>query len=159
MTASSTRRRVLVVEDDETLRESLRYTLSRDGYEVVAAADGPAGLRVAREDEPDLVILDLMLPGLDGLEVCRQIRRSSQVPILMLTAKREEVDRVVGLEIGADDYVAKPFSMRELLARVRALLRRSVYGAQQATEKPTVVRSGDMTIDLGRRETRIGERV
>ena len=146
------RRRVLVVEDDETLRESLRYTLTHEGYDVSAAADGLAGLRAAQDDTPSLVLLDLMLPGMDGLEVCRRIRRRSQVPILMLTAKREEVDKIVGLEVGADDYLTKPFSMRELLARVRAMLRRAEFAAGQQVEAPPVVRSCDLTIDLRRRE-------
>ena len=115
---------VLVVEDEENLLEALRYNLTREGYEVLTATDGERGLASAKDNDPDLIILDIMLPSLNGLEVCRIIRRDSDVPMLMLSAKGEEADRVVGLELGADDYVVKPFSMRELLARVRALLRR-----------------------------------
>ena len=116
---------ILVVEDEENLLQALKYKLEKEGYSVLTAGDGEKGLEIAREANPDLIILDIMLPKLDGFEVCRILRRESTIPILMLTAKAEEVDRVVGLELGADDYVTKPFSMRELLARVKALLRRS----------------------------------
>ena len=116
---------ILVVEDEENLLEALKYNLGKEGYSVLTAGDGEKGLETARETSPDLIILDIMLPKLDGFEVCRILRRESTTPILMLTAKAEEVDRVVGLELGADDYVTKLFSMRELLARVKALLRRS----------------------------------
>lgn len=115
---------VLVVEDDETLSEMLEYNLSRQGYEVLVAKNGRSGVDLTRQHQPDLIVLDVMLPGLDGFEVCRIVRQEFNVPILMLTARAEEVDRVVGLEMGADDYLTKPFSMRELLARVKALLRR-----------------------------------
>jgi DNA-binding response OmpR family regulator len=142
---------VLIVEDDETLRESLRYTLALEGYDVRAVADGLAGLRSAEEDPPSAIVLDLMLPGMDGLEVCRQIRRKSQVPIMMLTAKREEVDKVVGLEVGADDYMTKPFSMRELVARMRALLRRAEYGGESRQES-AILRCGAISVDTRRRE-------
>ena len=116
--------RVLVVEDDITLRETVAYSLGKDGYEVLSAEDGYAALETARREQPDLLLLDVMLPGLDGFEVCRILRKETSVPILMLTARSDEVDRVVGLEMGADDYLTKPFSMRELMARVKALLRR-----------------------------------
>ena len=116
--------KVLIVEDDATLRETLRYNFEREGYRVASAADGLQALELAGSERPDAVILDVMLPGLDGFEVCRALRRESTVPILMLTAKDEEVDKVVGLELGADDYLTKPFSLRELLARVKAMLRR-----------------------------------
>ncbi|MGA3094635.1 MAG: response regulator transcription factor [Dehalococcoidales bacterium] len=116
--------RVLVVEDDQTLSGVLKYNLSKEGYAVFSAADGAHALEVAKSEKPDIILLDLMLPKLDGLEVCRILRKESSVPILMLTAKSDEVDRVVGLEIGADDYVSKPFGVRELMARVRAMLRR-----------------------------------
>lgn len=115
---------VLVVDDEASLRAALAYNLRREKYMVEVAADGEEALRLARTVNPALVILDIMLPGMDGLDVCRQIRRESSVPILMLTARGDEIDRVVGLEIGADDYLSKPFSMRELVARVRAMLRR-----------------------------------
>ena len=119
-----TNRSVLVVEDEENLVEALRYNLEHEGYAVLTAPDGGSGLETARAALPDLVILDVMLPNLDGLEVCRILRRETDVPILMLTARDDEIDRVVGLEIGADDYLTKPFSMRELIARTRAMLRR-----------------------------------
>ena len=116
--------KVLVVDDEEAVRELIELYLTKEGFEVIHARDGREALRVNGEQHPDLVILDLMLPGLDGWDVCRQIRTGSRVPIIMLTARGEEVDRVVGLEIGADDYVVKPFSPRELVARVKAVLRR-----------------------------------
>jgi two-component system alkaline phosphatase synthesis response regulator PhoP len=116
---------VLVVEDEESLASALSYNFRKQGFNVVTAADGYEGLQAARRDRPDVVLLDVMLPRMDGLEVCRRLRGDSAVPILMLTAKGEELDRVIGLELGADDYVTKPFSMRELIARVRALIRRS----------------------------------
>ena len=115
---NSPARTVLVVDDEPTLVAALKYNLEREGYRVLTAADGGAALDVARSRRPDLLVLDLMLPVMDGLEVCRALRREMSVPILMLTAKGEEIDKVVGLEIGADDYVTKPFGMRELLARV-----------------------------------------
>ena len=110
--------KVLIVEDDQTLLEVIKYNLSKEGYGVVTAMDGACALEIARGEKPELVVLDIMLPKLDGLEVCRILRKESSVPILMLTAKNEEVDKVVGLEIGADDYMTKPFSMREFIARV-----------------------------------------
>jgi len=119
-------RTVLVVEDEPALASALSYNLRKSGFNVLSAADGIAGLQEARRASPDVIVLDLMLPKMDGLEVCRRIRADSDVPILMLTAKSEEFDKVVGLEVGADDYLTKPFGMRELMARVRALLRRSV---------------------------------
>ncbi|MDZ4278301.1 MAG: response regulator transcription factor [Dehalococcoidia bacterium] len=140
---------ILVVEDEPTLTATLRYSLEREGYRVVSAPDGEEGLEKARAARPDLVILDLMLPGLDGFEVCRILRRDTASPILMLTAKTEEVDKVVGLELGADDYVTKPFGMRELLARVRALLRRAEQAPAQEVE---VITSGDLQVNLGSRQ-------
>ncbi|CAI8008851.1 Alkaline phosphatase synthesis transcriptional regulatory protein SphR [Geodia barretti] len=121
---------------------ALKYTLEQEGYDTLTAVDGESGLRIAQSRSPDLVILDVMLPSLDGFEVCRILRRQSNIPILMLTARGEEVDRVVGLELGADDYVTKPFNMRELLARVRNMLRRS------STPALEVIRSGNLKIDL-----------
>jgi DNA-binding response OmpR family regulator len=140
-------RTVLVVDDEPTLVATVKYNLEREGYRVLTATDGEGALSLARSERPDLLLLDLMLPVMDGLEVCRILRRETQLPILMLTAKGEEVDKVVGLELGADDYVTKPFGMRELLARVRALLRR----AESAPESESLV-SGDLQIDLKRRE-------
>ena len=146
---NSPARTVLVVDDEPTLVAALKYNLEREGYRVLTAADGGAALDVARSRRPDLLVLDLMLPVMDGLEVCRALRREMSVPILMLTAKGEEIDKVVGLEIGADDYVTKPFGMRELLARVRALLRRA-----EPTAETEVLATGDLEIDLKRREAR-----
>jgi DNA-binding response OmpR family regulator len=116
--------KILIVEDDLVLRETLEYRLRQGGYAVAATGDGESALKIADEENPDLVLLDIMLPGIDGFEVCRVLRRTTTVPILMLTARTEEVDRVVGLEVGADDYITKPFSMRELMARIKAQLRR-----------------------------------
>lgn len=141
--------KVLVVEDEENLLEALKYNLERDGYTALTASDGERGLTLAREHRPDLVILDIMLPQLDGLEVCRILRRESDMPIIMLTAKGEEVDRVVGLELGADDYITKPFSMRELLARLRTVLRRTRSGGHGETlSSREVLTSGDLVVDL-----------
>jgi DNA-binding response OmpR family regulator len=146
---------ILVVEDEPTLVATLRFNLERDGYSVLTAQDGDIGLAQARAHRPDLVLLDLMLPGLNGLEVCRVLRRESTTPILMLTARAEETDKVVGLEVGADDYLTKPFSMRELLARVRALLRRA---EMPAVEESELIVRGDLQVDMRRREaTRKGE--
>lgn len=148
-------KKILVVDDEPTLVATLKYNLEREGYRVITAADGESGLSAARADRPDLILLDLLLPVMDGLEVCRILRRETTTPILMLTAKTEEIDKVVGLELGADDYVTKPFSMRELLARVRALLRR----AQAATTAETdLLRAGDFEVDLRRMEASRGGR-
>jgi len=149
--------KVLVVEDDMTLLETLEYNLERQGYEVWKATDGPKALDVARKKQPDLIVLDVMLPGLDGFEVCRILRREMSAPILMLTARADEVDKVVGLEVGADDYLTKPFSMRELLARVKALLRRvRLIREELSTESEAASRDvlsfGDLLIDLNRHE-------
>ncbi len=154
-----TNERVLVVEDEPALRDTLEWNLVREGYQVQTAADGIAGLQRAREWKPDLLILDLMLPGMDGLEVCRQLRKDSALPILMLTARESETDRVVGLEMGADDYLTKPFHMRELLARVKAQLRRARLVRDEknpaaATDSPPEepILCGDLTIDFSRGE-------
>jgi len=150
-------RTILVVDDEQTLRETLAEALDADGFRVITAADGREALARFREHRPDLVVLDLMLPELSGIEVCRIIRQESGIPILMLTAKSSEVDKVVGLELGADDYVTKPFSLRELSARIRALLRRT---EQAAGEGPASVAVGDLTVDLaGHRLLRDGEPV
>lgn len=142
--------KILVVEDEERIRQFLQRGLSFEGYRVDIAPDGTTGLELARENPPDLVLLDLMLPGMDGLEVCRRIRAVSDVPILMLTAKETIEDRVTGLDAGADDYLVKPFAFDELLARVRALLRRS-----QPTQ-PQVYRFADLELDTGTRQGRRG---
>ncbi len=125
-------RKVLVVDDEDSVRELIELYLKKEGFEVIHARDGREALRLNGQHHPDLIVLDLMLPGLDGWEVCRQIRSSHQVPIIMLTARTEEVDRIVGLELGADDYVVKPFSPRELVARVKAVLRRGTSAAEEA---------------------------
>ena len=138
--------RVLVVEDDEAIRDVVKFNLVNAGYEVLEAAEGNIALRTARTGRPDLVILDLMLPGMSGLEVCRSLRRDSVVPIIMLTAKDTETDRVVGLELGADAYITKPFSMRTLLARVGAVLRRST-GPASPSEVPERQQLGSFVID------------
>jgi len=143
-----TAKKILVVDDEPTLLATVRYNLERDGYSVITAADGGAAVSIARDQRPDLIILDLMLPVMDGFEVCRLLRREMNVPILMLTARTDEVDKVVGLELGADDYVTKPFSMRELMARVKAHLRRT----QHAVEPAEMLVSGDLEIDLTGRE-------
>jgi DNA-binding response OmpR family regulator len=149
--------KLLIVEDEPALLETLQYNLRRQGYQVLATRDGLDALDVARREHPDLILLDIMLPGLDGLEVCRVLRAEMNAPILMLTARADEVDKIVGLEVGADDYMTKPFSMRELTARVKALLRRVRLMRQEmtsASDIPSMERLvyGDLTIDLGRRE-------
>ncbi|MHB0871154.1 MAG: winged helix-turn-helix domain-containing protein [Chloroflexota bacterium] len=141
--------KILVVEDERILLDTLRYNLSKAGYEVRTADDGEAALRVARQESPDLVLLDVMLPKVDGFDVCRTLRQESSVPILMLTARDDEVDKVLGLELGADDYLTKPFSLRELMARVKALLRRSemvLSDGERLAGKP--LREGDLEVDL-----------
>ena len=150
---------VLVVDDDPTLRETLAWNLEQEGYRVVVAADGRQALERFRTDRPDLVLLDVMLPEISGVEVCRRMRVDSDVPILMLTARDSEVDKVVGLEVGADDYVTKPFSLRELQARVRALLRRADMRVPADAPGPPV-QVGAAEVDLaGRRLLRDGRAV
>jgi two-component system, OmpR family, response regulator len=143
-------RKILAVEDDPNLLETLRYNLRKEGYEVLTADDGERGVQVARQEKPDLLILDVMLPKLSGLEVCRILRKETVMPILMLTARADETDKVVGLEIGADDYMTKPFSMRELLARVRAMLRRAKMTELAQAGDITPVRIGNLEIDAAR---------
>lgn len=144
---------ILVVDDETRIVKLARDYLERAGFRVLSSGDGPGALAAARHDHPDLIVLDLMLPGMDGLDVCRTLRRESDVPIIMLTARAEEVDRLIGLELGADDYVVKPFSPRELVARVRTVLRR----IQGAVRQPGILRAADLEIDLeGHRLTRSG---
>jgi DNA-binding response OmpR family regulator len=150
-------KKILIVDDEPTLVATLKYNLERENFQVMSASDGEAALSLARAGAPDLVVLDLMLPTMGGLEVARILRKEMRVPILMLTAKGTETDKVLGLEIGADDYVTKPFGMQELLARVRALLRRSE--STEDTAAPETARSGDIRIDLLRREATKGEHV
>jgi DNA-binding response OmpR family regulator len=149
--------KILVVEDDSTLLETLEYNLTRQGYQVLTATDGPTALAVAHRERPDLIVLDVMLPGIDGFEVCRILRREMSVSILILTARADEVDKVVGLEMGADDYLTKPFSMRELLARVKAQLRRVRLIREELVAEgngPSAegLTFGDLVIDLDRHE-------
>lgn len=148
--------KILVVEDEPTLQETLAYNLKRQGYSVELASDGQAAIDTARRTQPNLIVLDIMLPILDGFEVCRILRQEMNVPILMLTARDDEIDRVIGLEMGADDYMTKPFSMREFLARVKAQLRRvrlirEEIDTKSETTKETL-RFGNLTLDLTRRE-------
>jgi len=154
--------KILVVEDEPTLQETLAYNLSREGYSVDTASDGQAALETARRVRPDLILLDVMLPVLDGFEVCRILRQEMNVPILMLTARDDEIDRVIGLGIGADDYVTKPFSMRELLARVKAQLRRSRLDRQEAEAQSApipkeILRFDNLVLDLSRREVLLND--
>lgn len=143
--------RVLMIEDDPTVAEIVVRYLERDGFDATWVADGAEGLRLALDTEPDLVVLDLMLPTMDGLEVCRRLREAMPVPVIILTARGDETDRLVGLELGADDYVAKPFSPRELVARVKAVLRRA-RGQLLTPAGPTVVRTGGLVVDLAARQ-------
>jgi two-component system alkaline phosphatase synthesis response regulator PhoP len=149
--------RILIVDDEPNIRHTVSYNLRREGHEVLDAADGETALGTARGQALDLVILDLMLPGIDGLEVCRRLRERSAVPILMLTARDTEIDRVVGLELGADDYLAKPFSMRELVARVKAILRRANLdrAAAEASAHDRIAADG-LAIRLGQRRVEVG---
>ena len=150
--------RILIVEDEESLADSVRYNLEREGYAVTVAADGRRALERFREESPSLVILDLMLPEVSGLDLCRSIRAESDVPIIMVTAKDSEADKVTGLELGADDYVTKPFSVRELVSRVRALLRRTRMQADASPED--VVGGGPVQMDVVRHEVLVsGEAV
>jgi len=143
--------KILVVEDDRNLLDTLKYNLSKEGYNAVTAIDGAEALAVARREKPDLIILDIMLPKLSGFEVCRILRKEMTIPILMLTAKDEEIDKIVGLEIGADDYMTKPFSMRELLARLGAVLRRTEM-AVRSVGGEKLLRVGDLEIDIARHQ-------
>ena len=145
---------ILIVEDDRATAELVRLYLIRDGYSVVLAADGAEGLRLAREHNPLLVVLDLMLPKMDGIEVCRTLRSESNVPIIMVTARVEEEDRLTGLDLGADDYVTKPFSPRELVARVRAVLRRT--GREVGEAESEMLSQGGITVDMAAREVTVG---
>jgi DNA-binding response OmpR family regulator len=151
-----TGKRVFVVDDDAKTVELVRLYLSRDGYKVITASDGIEALRLAREARPDLIVLDLMLPGCDGLEICRTLRRESDVPIIMLTARTTEDDKLAGLEVGADDYVTKPFSPKELAARVRAVLRR--LPDEGLKRGPQEIQSGDLVIDFVKHEASVAGR-
>jgi len=152
-----TQRTILIVEDDRNLVDTLKYNLNKEGYQVVSTVDGGQALETAREHRPDVIILDIMLPTMSGLEVCRILRKEMTVPILMLTAKSEELDKVVGLEVGADDYLTKPFSMRELIARVRAMLRRTEMGAPSPSEESSLMVLDTLKVDVGRHQATIAD--
>ncbi|MCR4393709.1 MAG: response regulator transcription factor [Dehalococcoidales bacterium] len=143
-------KRVLIVDDDVKIVELVKLYLNRDGYSVITAFDGNEALRLAREAHPDLIVLDIMLPGIDGLEICRTLRAESSVPIILLTAKTTEDDRITGLDMGADDYITKPFSPKELAARVRAVFRRTPDESLQMG--PAEIKYGDLTINFPRHE-------
>ncbi|WP_454296226.1 response regulator transcription factor [Salana multivorans] len=154
--------RILLVEDEESYRAPLAYRLAKDGYEVVEAATGTEAVELFNADGADLVLLDLMLPGLDGVQVCQELRRTSDVPVIMVTAKDDEIDKVVGLEIGADDYVTKPYSYRELLARIRAVLRRRsgsgsvpAVGGGEEIDDDEVLAVGHVRLDTGSHEVQV----
>ncbi|HSM25363.1 MAG TPA: response regulator transcription factor [Anaerolineaceae bacterium] len=157
--------KILVVEDEIALQETLAYNLQKQGYEVFLAGDGTTALEISRKIKPDLILLDIMLPGMDGFEVCRRLRSELSTPVLMLTARDDEIDRVVGLEVGADDYLTKPFSMRELVARVKAMLRRvriirdELSANQTVTELTSKLEFENLSIDIGRREVRLNNQV
>jgi DNA-binding response OmpR family regulator len=151
-------RGILVVEDEQAIAEAVRARLASEGYRVRVVHDGPEALRAAGDERPDLVVLDLMLPGMDGLEVCRELQRDAWIPVLMLTARAEEADTVAGFAVGADDYLTKPFSMRELTARVRAIVRRTERINQASSTEP--ISRFDLTVDAARRRVlRAGEEV
>lgn len=149
---------ILVVDDEKAIVDILDFNLKRDGYDVIKAYDGEAGLKLFRERMPDLILLDIMMPKLDGLQVCKEIRNESNIPIIMLTAKAEEVDKVIGLEFGADDYVTKPFSVREVLARVKANMRRVAMDVKEK-ENFKELKFGDMVINVDRYEVIISGKV
>lgn len=142
--------RILIVEDEKKIAHWVRTYFEQAGFQVMVAYDGPTGLALARSERPDLMVLDLMLPGMDGLDVCRAVRKEWDLPIIMLTARAEEVDRLIGLELGADDYVVKPFSPRELVARARAVLRRTQPGLPGPTGRTGVLVHEQLKLDLGR---------
>ncbi|MGI6740687.1 MAG: response regulator [Brevefilum sp.] len=159
--------KILVVDDEISLQETLAYNLKKQGYDVKTIGDGAEAIELAREWSPELIILDVMLPGLDGFEICRILRQEMTTPILMLTARDDEIDRVVGLEVGADDYLAKPFSMRELIARVKALLRRvrlireeaAISEGEDGKPKAEVLEFDNLILDMVRHEIKINDRV
>ena len=149
--------RILVVDDEPAVTDLLAYNLRKAHYDVLTAADGRAALRLAGESKPDLILLDLMIPEVDGLDVCRELRKSSGVPIIMITARGEEIDRVVGLEIGADDYVTKPFSVRELMARIKAVLRRAQNDGAEKELSTLLHGPGNLLMDVERRAVMVAD--
>jgi DNA-binding response OmpR family regulator len=149
--------RILVVDDEKSIVKGLKFSLEKEGYEVLTAYDGEEALRIFQEESPDLIILDLMLPLLDGFEVCRKIRKTNDVPIVMLTARGEDIDKILGLELGADDYVTKPFNPRELAARVRAILRRAQASGTDLANLQ-IIRLQDMQIDMFQHKVRVRDK-
>lgn len=149
--------RVLVVDDEKIIVKGLKFSLEKEGYEVLTAYDGEEALRLFNEENPDLIVLDLMLPEVDGFEVCRRIRKSSDVPIVMLTARGDDIDKILGLELGADDYITKPFNPRELTARIKAIFRRS-HAPSMDTGNMQVIRLQDMQIDLFQHKVRVRDK-
>lgn len=146
-------KKILIVEDERPLAEAVRFSLEKEGYRVDIALDGERGWKMCEEGGYDLVLLDLMLPGMDGMEICRRLRSKGGTPVIMLTARDSDVDKILGLEMGADDYVTKPFNMRELLARVKAVLRR--YQAAEKEEKKDLLQAGEILLDRERHEVRV----
>ena len=151
-------KKVLIIEDEKSISDIIKFNLTKEGFEVDTAYDGQAGLDKALTVKPDLILLDVMLPILDGFQVCKKVRETSSVPILMLTAKEEEVDKVLGLELGADDYITKPFGMRELIARIKANIRRTDFIANLQDVPSNVQDFGNLAIDLNRYEVRKNEK-
>ena len=151
---SESPKKILIIEDEAPISNIIKYNLKKEGYEVDAAFDGGEGLKKALAGDVDLILLDIMLPVMDGFEVCKQVREKSNVPILMLTAKEEEVDKVLGLELGADDYITKPFGMRELIARIKANIRRTSFQDGTAEEQEDVKEFGNLQLDMNRYEIR-----
>lgn len=144
--------KIVIVEDEKTISDIIKFNVEKEGYQAYTAFDGEEGLALIDQVDPDLILLDIMMPKMDGLEVCRRVRKTKNTPIIMLTAKAEEVDKVVGLEIGADDYVTKPFGIRELMARIRANLRRVENSQPVTKEDENVIREGNIQIDIGKYE-------
>ena len=147
---------ILIIEDEQNINDILSYTFTQSGYKTLSAYDGITGLSMCLEQKPSLVLLDVNLPGMDGMDVCKEIRKTSNVPIIMLTAREDEVDKVLGLEFGADDYITKPYSARELAARVKALLRRSTMNTEKTSDKEhsNIIVSGDVTINIDKYEVK-----
>jgi len=150
-------KRILLIEDDTSIADVIKDYLEKQGYEVDIVTDGEEGLAAVKEKLPDLILLDLMLPGMPGLDVCKEIRKNSNIPIIMLTAKTDEVDKIIGLEFGADDYITKPFSFRELVARIRAVMRRTK--TRPPVESPSVLQGGDVVMDIPRRKVTVRGKV
>lgn len=158
MTANSRRDTILVVDDEQRIINLARMYLEQDGFRVASATNGATARRMILKDKPNLVVLDLMLPGMDGLEVCRRVREKSDVPIIMLTARSDDIDKIVGLELGADDYLTKPFNPSELVARIRAILRRADRSATRDDESPPTITIGNLRIDAQRRRVEVAGR-